>query len=193
MGTTNNHAAFWIGGYTEYLRDVVGTADTMQSRYRADDPRPAVVAIRSNPLRRDARDRLCRPEERLRRRHVRAIAEHHVDQRAAAVDRAITIAPAIIAGLTASSSGSGAASDAGGKHVRNAAGPSPSAYGLMDRIRTLSSASGGCRRISSSSTRERYRPPAALISGTNERRLRRGKPFWHGASRRARPDSDTWW
>ena len=28
MDTTNNDAAFWIAGYTDYLRDVVGAADT---------------------------------------------------------------------------------------------------------------------------------------------------------------------
>ena len=27
MDTTNNDAAFWIAGYTDYLRDVVGAAD----------------------------------------------------------------------------------------------------------------------------------------------------------------------
>ena len=33
MDTTNNDAAFWIAGYTDYLRDVVGAADTTQLRY----------------------------------------------------------------------------------------------------------------------------------------------------------------
>jgi hypothetical protein len=33
IDTTNNDAAFWIAGYTDYLRDVVGAADTTQLRY----------------------------------------------------------------------------------------------------------------------------------------------------------------
>jgi site-specific recombinase XerD len=33
MDTTNNDAAFWIAGYTNYLRDVVGAADTTRLRY----------------------------------------------------------------------------------------------------------------------------------------------------------------
>ncbi len=33
MDTPNNDAAFWIAGYTGYLRDVVGAADTTQLRY----------------------------------------------------------------------------------------------------------------------------------------------------------------
>src|SRR5271165_6000897 len=33
MDTTSNDGAFWIAGYTDYLRDVVGAADTTQLRY----------------------------------------------------------------------------------------------------------------------------------------------------------------
>ena len=33
MDTMNNDAAFWIAGYTDYLRDVVGAADTTRLRY----------------------------------------------------------------------------------------------------------------------------------------------------------------
>jgi site-specific recombinase XerD len=33
MDTTNNDAASWIAGYTDYLRDVVGAADTTRLRY----------------------------------------------------------------------------------------------------------------------------------------------------------------
>jgi site-specific recombinase XerD len=33
MDTTHNDAAFWIAGYTDYLRDVVGAADTTRLRY----------------------------------------------------------------------------------------------------------------------------------------------------------------
>jgi hypothetical protein len=38
MDTTNNDAAFWIAGYTDYLRDVVGAADTTRLRYCIDAP-----------------------------------------------------------------------------------------------------------------------------------------------------------
>jgi site-specific recombinase XerD len=33
MDTPNNDAAFWIAGYTDYLRNVVGAADTTRLRY----------------------------------------------------------------------------------------------------------------------------------------------------------------
>lgn len=33
MDTTNSDAAFWIAGYTDSLRDVVGTADTTRARH----------------------------------------------------------------------------------------------------------------------------------------------------------------
>jgi hypothetical protein len=33
MDATNNGAACWIAGYTDYLRDVVGAADTARLRY----------------------------------------------------------------------------------------------------------------------------------------------------------------
>src|SRR5271165_1022871 len=33
MDTTNNDAAFWIAGYTDYLRDVVGAADATRLRH----------------------------------------------------------------------------------------------------------------------------------------------------------------
>jgi len=33
MDTTHNDAAFWIAGDTDYLRDVVGAADTTRLRY----------------------------------------------------------------------------------------------------------------------------------------------------------------
>jgi len=33
MDTTDNDAAFWIAGYTYYLRDVVGAADATRLRH----------------------------------------------------------------------------------------------------------------------------------------------------------------
>jgi hypothetical protein len=33
MDTTNSDAGFWITGYTDHLRDVVGAADTTRLRY----------------------------------------------------------------------------------------------------------------------------------------------------------------
>jgi hypothetical protein len=60
---------------------------------RPDRTRVAVVAIRGYPVRGNIGDGLGGLEERLRSRHVTVLAEHHVDQRAAAVDGAIQIAP----------------------------------------------------------------------------------------------------
>src|SRR5512132_2449546 len=56
----------------------------------------AVVAVRRDPVRCDPGDRLGGPEERLRRRHVAVLAEHHIHQRAGAVDGSIEIAPATL-------------------------------------------------------------------------------------------------
>ena len=53
----------------------------------------AVVAIRGHPVWDDIGDCFGGLEERLCRRHVTMFAEHHVDQRAVAVDRAIEVAP----------------------------------------------------------------------------------------------------
>ena len=33
MDTRNIDATFWVAGYTDYLRDVVGAADTTSVRY----------------------------------------------------------------------------------------------------------------------------------------------------------------
>ena len=51
------------------------------------------MAIRGHPVRDNIGDCLGGLEERLRSRHVTVLAEHHVDQRAVAVDGAIEIAP----------------------------------------------------------------------------------------------------
>ena len=63
------------------------------TQLRPDRARVAVVAIRGHPVRDNIGDCLGGLEERLRSRHVTVLAEHHVDQRAVAVDGAIEIAP----------------------------------------------------------------------------------------------------
>jgi FkbM family methyltransferase len=60
---------------------------------RPDRAGIAVVAIRGHPVRGDVGDCLGGLEERFRGGHVAVFAEHHVDQRAAAVNGAIKIAP----------------------------------------------------------------------------------------------------
>jgi hypothetical protein len=60
---------------------------------RPDRSRITVVAIRGYPVRRHIGDCFGGLEERHRRGHVTVLAEQHVDQRAAAVDGAIEIAP----------------------------------------------------------------------------------------------------
>src|SRR3954471_14977915 len=56
----------------------------------------AVVAVRRDPVRRHPGDRLRGAEKGLRRRHVALLAEHHIDERAGAVDGAVEVAPAAI-------------------------------------------------------------------------------------------------
>jgi hypothetical protein len=63
------------------------------TQLRPDRARVAVVAIRGHPVRDNIGDCLGGLEERLRSRHVTVLAEHHVDQRAVAVNGAIEIAP----------------------------------------------------------------------------------------------------
>jgi hypothetical protein len=60
---------------------------------RPDRAGIAVVPIRSDLIRRDAGDHLGGFEERLRGGHVAVLAEHHVDQRAGAIDGAVEITP----------------------------------------------------------------------------------------------------
>src|SRR3954470_24937855 len=52
----------------------------------ADGARIAVAAVGGGSVRRYTRDGLGGAEERLRRRHVAAVAEQHIDERAGAVD-----------------------------------------------------------------------------------------------------------
>ena len=56
-----------------------------------------VVAVRCDPVRCHPSDRLRRPEERLRGRHVAVFTEHHIHERTGAVDSAIEITPAPVA------------------------------------------------------------------------------------------------
>ena len=46
MDTTNNDAASWIADYTDYLRDMVGAADTTPDQARQDAAATAQVAPR---------------------------------------------------------------------------------------------------------------------------------------------------
>jgi len=61
-----------------------------------DRPGVDVVAIRRDPIRCHPSDRLGGAEERLGRRHVAMLTEHHIHQRAGAVDGTIQIAPAAL-------------------------------------------------------------------------------------------------
>src|ERR1700755_2998993 len=65
------------------------------AEYRPDRAGITVVPIRGHPVRRDAGGHLGGLEERLRGGHVAVFAEHHVDQRAGAIE------PAILAGTSA--------------------------------------------------------------------------------------------
>jgi hypothetical protein len=78
---------------------------------RADRTRVTVVAIRGYPVRRHIGDCFGGLEKRLRSRHVTMLAEHHVDQRAAAVNGAIEVAPMPVH-LDVRSSGAGHCSPA---------------------------------------------------------------------------------
>jgi hypothetical protein len=60
---------------------------------RPDRAGTAVVPIRGDPVGRDPGDHLGRLKERLRRSHVAMLAEHHVDQRARAIDGTVEITP----------------------------------------------------------------------------------------------------
>ena len=51
------------------------------------------MPIRGDPVGRDAGDHLGRLEERLRGGHITVLAEHHVDQRAGAINGAVEITP----------------------------------------------------------------------------------------------------
>src|SRR6202041_1465341 len=63
------------------------------AQHRPDRARITVMPIRGDPIGRDAGDHLGRREERLRGGHVAVLAEHHVDQRAGAIDGTVEITP----------------------------------------------------------------------------------------------------
>ena len=60
---------------------------------RPDRAGITVMPIRGDPIGRDAGDHLGRLEECLRGGHVAVLAEHHVDQRAGAIDGTIEVTP----------------------------------------------------------------------------------------------------
>ena len=60
---------------------------------RPDRAGIAVVPICGDPVGRDPGDHFGRLEERLRRSHVAMLAEHHVDQRAGAINGTVEITP----------------------------------------------------------------------------------------------------
>src|SRR6202041_702583 len=63
------------------------------AQHRPDRARITVMPIRGDPIGGDAGDHLGRREERLRGGHIAALAEHHVDQHAGAIDGTIEITP----------------------------------------------------------------------------------------------------
>ena len=83
-----------------YLQPVVqvaaGPVPHPSAQPSSDRPGVAVVAVRRDPVRRYPGDCLRGPKERLCCRHVAVLAEHHVHQRARAVDGTVEVAPAAL-------------------------------------------------------------------------------------------------
>ena len=71
------------------IQVAVGAMPDGLAQRRPDRTRIAIMPIGGDPIRREAGHGLGGLEQRLGRRHVAVLAEHHVDQRAAAVDGAI--------------------------------------------------------------------------------------------------------
>src|SRR6266481_3231961 len=65
----------------------------MAAEFCPDCPGIGIVAIRGDPIRGYAGHRLCRSKEGLGGGKVAALTQHHVNQRAIAIDRAIQILP----------------------------------------------------------------------------------------------------
>jgi hypothetical protein len=63
------------------------------ARHRSDRAGITVVPIRGDPVGCDTGDHLRRLEKSLRGGHIAVLAEHHVDQRARAIDGPIEITP----------------------------------------------------------------------------------------------------
>ena len=71
-----------------------GAVPDRLAQHAADRPRVGAMPVRRHPVRSEALGRPGRAEERLGRLHVAVLAEHRVDQVAAAVDRPIQVGPA---------------------------------------------------------------------------------------------------
>ena len=65
----------------------------MAAEFCPDCPGIGIVAIRGDPIRGYAGHRLCRSQEGLRSGKVAVLTQHHVNQGASAIDRAIQIPP----------------------------------------------------------------------------------------------------
>ena len=65
----------------------------MAAEFCPDCPGIGIVAIRGDPIRGYAGHRLCRSKEGLRSGKVAVLTQHHVNQGASAIDRAIQIPP----------------------------------------------------------------------------------------------------
>ena len=69
------------------------TMPHMAAELCPDCPGIGIVAVRGDPIRGYTGHRLCRSKEGLGGGKVAALTQHHVDQRAIAIDRAIQILP----------------------------------------------------------------------------------------------------
>ena len=65
----------------------------MAAEFCPDCPGIGIVAVRGDPIRGYAGHRLCRSKEGLGGGKVAVLTQHHVDQGASAIDRAIQISP----------------------------------------------------------------------------------------------------
>src|SRR5580700_4287699 len=65
----------------------------MAAEFCPDCPGIGIVAVRGDPIRGYAGHRLCRSKEGLGGGKVAVLTQHHVDQGASAIDRAIQIPP----------------------------------------------------------------------------------------------------
>src|SRR3954470_13403213 len=80
--------------FQSIIQITAGAMAYRPAQLAADRTRVAVVAVGRNPIWGDAGHALGGAEERPGGLHVPMLAEHHVDQRAGAVDGTIQVAPA---------------------------------------------------------------------------------------------------